>query len=163
VEAALSVDVDILYRQYGPMVLRRCRSMLRDEELAVEAMQDTFLQVVRRSDTMDAQYPSALLYQVATRVCLNQLRRTKRRPEDPADELLGRIAAAPEPDRLELRQLVERALGREQPSTRAMAVMHWVDGLSQAEVGEVYGITEHAVRKRLRLLRERVAAPEEVQ
>jgi DNA-directed RNA polymerase specialized sigma24 family protein len=36
----LTVDVEALYRSYGPMVLRRCRQLLSDEENAAEAMQE---------------------------------------------------------------------------------------------------------------------------
>jgi RNA polymerase sigma-70 factor (ECF subfamily) len=31
-------DFDNLYRQYGPMVLRRCRFILKNEEKALDAM-----------------------------------------------------------------------------------------------------------------------------
>ena len=37
------IDIDALYRQYAPMVFRRCRSMLKNEERAQDAMQDTFI------------------------------------------------------------------------------------------------------------------------
>ena len=44
----MAVDVEELYRRYGPMVVRRCREMLKDEEKAMEAAQDVFVQVLRR-------------------------------------------------------------------------------------------------------------------
>ena len=31
----MAVDVEALYRKYGPMVLRRCRHLLRDEEMTM--------------------------------------------------------------------------------------------------------------------------------
>ena len=31
------MDVDTLYRRYGPMVMRRCRQLLRDEDQALDA------------------------------------------------------------------------------------------------------------------------------
>jgi len=71
------------------MVLRRCRQLLGDGALADEALHDTFVQVLRRPD-LEIAYPSALLYRIATRTCLNQLRSRRRRPEDPATDLLSR-------------------------------------------------------------------------
>ena len=57
-----TIDVEDLYRRYGPMVLRRCRGMLRDEDLAADAMQETFVQVLRHRSSLNARYPSSLLY-----------------------------------------------------------------------------------------------------
>ena len=58
----MAIDVESLYRRYGPMVLRRCRKMLPDEQLALDAMQDTFVQVLRRQDDLDDRGSSSLLY-----------------------------------------------------------------------------------------------------
>ena len=42
----MAIDVEAAYRRYGPMVLRRCRQMLRDEQQATDAMQDVFVQLL---------------------------------------------------------------------------------------------------------------------
>ncbi|HQF56878.1 MAG TPA: hypothetical protein PK208_17320, partial [Fibrobacteria bacterium] len=36
----VALEIETLYRQFGPMVLRRCRQLLRDEDWAQDAMQD---------------------------------------------------------------------------------------------------------------------------
>ena len=41
------VDVEALSRRYGPMVLRRCRRLLGDEDQALDACQDVFLRVLQ--------------------------------------------------------------------------------------------------------------------
>ena len=76
----MAIDVEGYYRKYSPMVLRRCRFMLRDEERALDAMQDVFVEVLRREKDLVHYAPSSLLYTIATNVCLNKIRRTKRRP-----------------------------------------------------------------------------------
>ena len=43
----MALDVDALYRKYGPMVLRRCRRLLIDEEQAMDAAQETFVKLLR--------------------------------------------------------------------------------------------------------------------
>ena len=43
-------DFDNLYRQYGPMVLRRCRTLLKNEEKALDAMQDVFVRLIERKE-----------------------------------------------------------------------------------------------------------------
>jgi RNA polymerase sigma-70 factor (ECF subfamily) len=154
----VAIDVDAAYRRYGPMVLRRCRRLLRDEEKAVDAMHDVFVNLLRAEGRLDEERPASLLMRMATNVCLNQLRGERRRPEDADDAALLAIAAAEEPGARAVARLALGALlGREPESTRLMAVLHLVDGLTLDEVGREVGLSAAAVRKRLRGLRARVA------
>ncbi len=154
----MAVDVDAYYRDLAPMVLRRCRRLLRDEERAVDAMHDTFVNLLRAEERLRDEAPASLLLRIATRVCLNLLRTERRRPEDRDEAALLAIAAADEPEARSLSRLVVgRLLGREQESTRVMAVLHYVDGLTLEEVGREVGLTAAAVRKRLGGLRRRAA------
>ncbi len=150
----MSLDVEELYRRYGPMVVRRCRSLLGDDELAWEASQEVFVQLLRRRDRLDVHAPSSLLWTTATRVCLNRMRRTRRRPED-ADDLVWRIARAPEDEGPTLARLtLARLFADERSSTRVMAVLHLRDGLTLQEVAAETGLSVSGVRRRLGKLRE---------
>ena len=60
------MDLDLLYRRYGPMVMRRCRRILRDEEEARDAAQDVFVQLLMRQKRLRDDAPSSLLYRMAT-------------------------------------------------------------------------------------------------
>jgi RNA polymerase sigma-70 factor, ECF subfamily len=158
-----AIDLDAWYRRYAPMVLRRCSQLLRDEPRAVEAMHDVFVQILRRKDSLSQESPAALLHRTATNVCLNHLRGRRRHPEDALDELVLQIAAAGDPEStLSARVLLDRVFGREPPSTRTMAVLHLVDGMTLEEVAREVGLSVSGVRKRLRGLKARVAALEEV-
>lgn len=159
----MAVDVEALYRRYGPMVLRRCRRLLRDEEKAVDAMQDTFVQILRHAESLDADAPSSLLFRTATNVCLNRLRGERRRPEDAEDELVLQIAADEDIEGASLaRSVLDRIFGGEKESTRTIAVLHLLDGMTHEEVAREVGLSVSGVRKRLRTLRSRVAALEGV-
>jgi RNA polymerase sigma-70 factor (ECF subfamily) len=140
------------------MVLRRCRALLRDEELAVDAMHDVFVEVLRRSAKLDMDHPSSFLYRSATNVCLNKMRSKRRKPAHYDNDLLERIACAPETeDRTGAKLWLDRIFEREPPSTRAMAVMHLLDGMTLEEVAQEHGMSVSGVRKRLRTLRAHVA------
>lgn len=144
------------------MVLRRCRSLLRDEDKAVDAMQDTFVQVLRREEALDARAPSSLLYTIATNVCLNVLRSERSRPRGGGDDLIERIAGTDDPaGSAVVRHLLERIFAKEQPSTRAIAVMHFVDGLTYEQVAAEVGLSVSGVRKRLRTLKARAKSLED--
>ena len=71
-------DFDNLYRQYGPMVLRRCRFILKNEDKALDAMQDVFVRLIERKEKI-SNVCSSLLYTMATNVCLNKIRSDKLR------------------------------------------------------------------------------------
>lgn len=158
----MAIDVEATYRRYGPMVLRRCRTLLKNEEAAVDAMQDTFVRLLRYQDRLDDKGLSSLLYRMATNVCLNRIRSKKRRPEDADDELITRIATAPESGRGVARLMLLRIFRDEQESTRAMAVMHLLDGMTLKEVADETGMSVSGVRKRLRTLKAHVAELEGV-
>ncbi len=155
----LAVDVESLYRKYGPMVLRRCRSLLLDEEQALDAMQETFVKLIRYRERLTDKAPSSMLYCIATNVCLNMMRSSRRRPQSAGDDALDRIASSEDVEARVLdRHLLDSIFGRERASTRTMAVLHYVDGMTLEEVAKHVGLSVSGVRKRLRLLKERTRA-----
>jgi RNA polymerase sigma-70 factor (ECF subfamily) len=165
----MAIDVEAYYRAHGPMVLRRCRRLLRDEGKALDAMHDVFVELLKRETRLDDSAPAALLMRVATNVCLNRLRTERRHPEDRDDALLLQLAAQgdDQPDgaggpesRLSARALLGRLFAREQPSTLTIAVLHYIDHLTLEEVASEVGLSVSGVRKRLRTLRGRVPALE---
>ena len=48
------LDVDALYQKYGPMVLRRCRRLLGDEDEAVDVMQEVFVRLLQHRERLSA-------------------------------------------------------------------------------------------------------------
>jgi RNA polymerase sigma-70 factor (ECF subfamily) len=159
----LAIDVEDFYRRYGPMVLRRCQKLLRSEAQAQDAMQDVFVSVLAHEERLDSSAPAGLLLRIATNVCLNRLRTTRRRPESSDDDLLLRIAAAGQDSEglLAARGMLARLFGDEGPlaaSSQTIAVMHLVDGMTLEEVAGEAGMSVSGVRKRLRTLRARLEA-----
>ncbi len=149
-----TLDVEELSRRYGPMVLRRCRQLLRNEDEAMDACQDVFVRLLERRDRLDERHPSSLLYTIATHLCLNRIRDRGRHAEDPGDERLYRLATAGRPHApSDARLLLGRLFGRQPASSRTIAVLHYLDGLTLEEVAGQVGLSVSGVRKRLRRLR----------
>ncbi|WP_455381898.1 RNA polymerase sigma factor [Salinispira pacifica] len=150
------VDVEALYRKYGPMVIRRCRQILKDEEKALDAAQDVFVQLIRRKESLDESGPSSLLYRMATNICLNVLRSERRRPQTREEEILLAIAGVDDPAETVMNaHLLDRVFHRELASTRTIAILHYVDRLTLEETAAEVGLSVSGVRKRLRKLREK--------
>ena len=145
------------------MVLQRCRQLLQDEEQALDAMQDTFVQLLRYQERLTDYGPSSLLYRIATNTCLNALRSRKRRPQSGREELLMDIATLDDhEERSVTRAFLDDLFSREQESTKTIAVLHYVDDLTLEETAAEVGLSVSGVRKRLRTLRKRGIALEEV-
>jgi RNA polymerase sigma factor (sigma-70 family) len=148
-------DLEDLWTRYGPLVLRRCRQLLRDEDEALDVCQDVFVQLLRRRDVLEIRFPSSLIYRIATNLCLNRIRDRRRWPDLMEDEQLARIARLDDPtDGLHARSLLSRLFARHRDSTRTIATLHFVDGLTLEEVAAEVGMSVSGVRKRLRALRE---------
>lgn len=152
----MSINIEDLYQRYGPMVLRRCRRLLKDEDSALDAMQDVFVLLIRNRERLRGDYPSSLLYRIATNVCLNVIRGRKKAPETRDEELLQSIAQAGDPyEGTENDSALKRLFEGEKESTRVIATLHFVDNLTLEETASEVRMSVSGVRKRLRQLQEK--------
>jgi len=150
-------DFSTLYEKYGPMVLRRCRYILKDEERALDAMQDVFIRILEKGTEITS-VCSSLFYTVATRVCLNKIRAEKLRSGPQIDNLLTEIAdnaTANHEEVTNASMLLDQIFATSKPDTREMAILHYLDGYTLEETAKKMNMSVSGVRKRLRILREK--------
>jgi len=152
----MAIDITAWYEKYGPMVIRRCRSLLRSEDDALDAVQDVFLNLVSSGAKLKDMFPSSLLYTIATNVCLNRLRKKKWEissyysgGEDGLFCFDGGF------DRVDAEILLEDILKDESENDRAICFMYYADGMTLKETGEVLGLSISGVRKRLEAFKNR--------
>ena len=140
------------------MVYRRAMMLLRDVTEAEDMVQNVFLRVFERWDSLDVSQPSSLLWNTATRLCLNRIRDKKRRGLDcDTSELLLSIACADDDEgEKEARGILAKLFSREPESSRTIAVLHFVDGMTLEETAREVGLSVSGVRKRLRGLQDKV-------
>jgi RNA polymerase sigma-70 factor, ECF subfamily len=152
----VTVDIEDYYRRYGANVMRRCRALLKDEDEAMDAAQDTFVRLLKYADRLEDRAPSSLLYTMATNVCLNRIRARGRNRSDNAGDALEEIATTGDhADGVLVGHFLERLFGTQKEDTRTMAVCHYVDGMTLEETADACGLSVSGVRKRLRTLRAR--------
>jgi len=158
----MGIDVEAAYRQYGDMVLGRCRSILGNDADAREATQEVFLKLFRYRERFRGDSSlSTFIFRITTNHCLNQIRSRRRRPEDPTEDLTFiRTTTVSLMDRVEIRQLVDQLLAGQDERTRECVVYHYMDGMTHKEVGSILGISGAAVRKRIAKFRRSVADQE---
>ncbi len=145
---------DALFRRWSAPLLRYLERMTRDAAVAEELLQEAFLRVHRARERYEPQAKfSTWLYQIATNLALNELRRPRRR--DPHRSLDAENAPelpqqAPRTDDVVHARRVGDALEAELASLpenqRAALWLSAVEGLSYAEVAEALGVTAKAVK-----------------
>jgi RNA polymerase sigma-70 factor (ECF subfamily) len=145
----MAIDIEVYYGKYMPMVLRRCRQMLKDEEDALDAAQDVFVRLLRGRQTLRGQFPSSLLYTIATNICLNRMRWNRRHAEDRREAMDEFGAAERAYEQVEAKMVLEAIFDAESESTRTICFMYHVDGMTLKEIGETLGLSISGVRKRL--------------
>lgn len=150
-------QVASLYRQYGPVVYRRCLRLLGDREAARDATQEVFVKVVSDLGKLsDRETALPWIYRVATHHCLNVLRDARRRGLCPASDVLDLAPAAPAA--LPERRLARQVLSRFDPETQAIAVGVLVDGMEREQVAGLLGISRRTVHRKLARFLERARA-----
>ena len=153
----MAIDIAGWYEKYSPMVIQRCRALLRDEDETMDAVHDVFLNLLRAEGRLSGAYPSSLLYTVATNVCLNRLRDRKRMDWGVGHEesFFAGGTAAGEYDQVDAKLLVEAILEDESEDTRTICFMYHGDGMTLREIGEAVGLSISGIRKRLEAFRKR--------
>lgn len=147
-----------LYEKYAPAIYAHCRRLLHSPVAARDATQEAFVRVLARGPAeLAGEDALRYLYRVSTNVCLNQLREQKVH-ERAAPAIMARTAnlRSAEGGHAD-RQFVLALLDRCDHVGSSIAVMHYVDGMSQVEIAEILGITRRTVFNRLRKL-EKIAA-----
>jgi RNA polymerase sigma-70 factor (ECF subfamily) len=132
--------------------------MLGNDDDAFDAAQDVFVRALRAQRRIHGEYPSTLLYTMATRVCLNQIR-WRHRHAGETGETFDETAfpcADPAYDETEARLVTEAILRQTSEEMRVLLYCYFVDGLSLEETGRILGLSASGVRKRIMKFRERV-------
>ena len=142
-----------LYEKFAPAIFAHCRRFLQSPAAARDATQEAFVRVLARGVVLPREEEALrYLYRVSTNVCLNLLREhnvhTRAAPTLAANTPHVNSAESGLADR----EFVNAVLDRCGEGGAKVAVMHYLDGMSQVEIAEVLGITRRTVFNRLRKL-----------
>jgi RNA polymerase sigma-70 factor (ECF subfamily) len=164
----------VLVERHQGRLFRLAARVLRDQDLARDAVQDAFLKAyvsLRRFEGRSSFY--TWLYRLTLNVCLDMRRRSKsdrtvewndaQLPDGslPGESISAGADAAPagpdvELERAEIRDRVSQAIDELPQEARETLLLREVDGLSYAEIAETLGIPRGTVMSRLHYARKRV-------
>lgn len=136
-------EVERFFDAYGPMVLRRARTLLGDEDAAKDVVQEVFMKAMAEPLKVEVSAQAASwLYRVTTNHCLNQIRNTGRRRALARQHLGGK---EPTEDGLDAAQLARQLLAEADEQWSRAAVLVHVDGMSYREASEVLGVSVRSI------------------
>jgi RNA polymerase sigma-70 factor (ECF subfamily) len=155
-----AATVTAAYRQYFPLLRNRCARALGDAAEAEEVAQETFIRLWRSGM---ARKPAgevvAWVYRVGTRLLIDKLRARQRRQPAELSNALEDTTAHPAPSIesvLQVRQQLQAMAASLPAEELEVALLHRLDGLTQAEIGDVTGLSARTVRRVLTRLEERL-------
>jgi RNA polymerase sigma factor (sigma-70 family) len=152
-----------LYDRYCDKVYRKCLSFTKDPVRAQDLAHDVFLKVVIKLGSYKEQAKfSTWLYSITYNHCTDQLRSSSMRREVYIDEGWERldVKADEERDMVELAELeaqqLKRAMEKMPLNEQMMLLMKYQDEVSIGELADLNGLTESAVKMRLKRSREKL-------
>lgn len=140
----------VLLQRHGPMVLRTCTAILRDQHEAEDATQATFLVLARKARSIwvrDSLGP--WLLGVARRVALSTRTERVRRRCHEHESARSAVFAAGDPVREETDAIVQEEVDRLPEGYRAAVVLCDLEGLTQEQAAIQLGWPAGTVRSRL--------------
>lgn len=150
----------ILYRKYADKVYRKCYTLLKDQGLAEDAMQDIFVKVMMNLASFNerAQF-STWIYSITYNFCIDYIRKHKKEKQLFVDD----IERAPDvtddiPDEFLLSMEVKRlkvVLERLPLDDHAILLMKYQDDMSIRDIAEILKKTESAVKMKLKRAKEK--------
>jgi RNA polymerase sigma-70 factor, ECF subfamily len=139
------------------------RLILRDRELARDAVQDTLIAAWKNlAGLRDPDRFDAWLHRLLVRSCIDVLRRRRSRPIEVELPVIGGPIVGSIDAAVADREVVEIALRRLDPAWRALVVLHYFLGMPLPEASAVLGIPLGTAKSRLHrsldLMRTSIAA-----
>ena len=146
---------------YQRMVFSIALKMLADEEETKDAVQDVFIRVWQNLGDYDLQRPFATwLYTIATRLCLDRLRRTRLKPMPQDETVLRHFADEADTERTlensEWTSIVRMLAAELSEKQHLVFTLCHLEGLSMAEVEQITGMDVGKVKSNLHAARQKI-------
>jgi RNA polymerase sigma factor (sigma-70 family) len=152
-ELAFSALVD----RHGPMVLRVCRSILRDPHAADDAFQATFLIVALKASSIQGRDRfSSWLHSVAYNVAATARSSAARRRQHEQKAGAQRPSTVTESPADEISAIIHQELGKLPDRERNLLVLCYLEGQTQPQAAQRLGLPLGTVQSRLARARARL-------
>ena len=162
-----AIAFERLVGKYQKQVHTLAWRKVRDFHIAEDITQETFLQVYQKLETLEdpTRFPG-WLYVITDRLCIAWLRRNQRHTEPLEDtdisevetEAYSRYVATEHAKTFAdaRRDLVEELLAKLKEGNRTVITLHYLEGMTYAEISNFLGVSENTIKSRLRRARQQL-------
>ena len=146
-----AAELTALYERHVDMVYRLCFTFLKNRADTEDAVQTTFLKLLRHPRTFESgEHEKAWLLVTASNTCKDALRRAERRNE-PLEGYADRLQAPQEPHN----EVLDAVLALPE-KYRVLVYLTYYEGYTSAELAEMLERPASTIRNQLREARERL-------
>src|SRR6476620_10873146 len=144
-----------IFDRYSARIYNFTYRFLRNSEAAEDATQEVFVKMLKHANQFNGEAKlSTWLFSIAANWCRDYLRKGDNKPKDSDDVLVMLPAAASDSPhhRLEQREnqlRIQKALEMLTPDQREAILLSRYQGLSYAEIAQISGCAEGAVKTRV--------------
>ena len=144
-----------IFDRYSARIYNFTFRFLRNSEAAEDATQEVFLKMLKYARQFHGEAKlSTWLFSIAANLCRDYLRKADNKAKEPEETLISLPAAADSSPELTLEKRenevrVQRALGLLTPEQREAILLSRYQGLSYAEIAQIAGCSEGAVKTRV--------------
>lgn len=161
VETQRNTYFERLYERYCDKVYRKCLSFTKDPLRAEDLTHDIFLKlVVKLSSFREQAKFSTWLYSITYNHCTDQLRSQSLRREVYMDDGWERLDVGNDDGLAELAEMeakqLQKALRQLPLEEQTMLLMKYQDDISIRDIADLNGLTESAVKMRLKRSRDKL-------
>lgn len=143
-----------LYERHSETVYLTALRVTGNPADAEDAMQTVFMRVLNQGESLAADStPKSYFKRAATNASVDILRRRTSRNEAPLEEGLAR--ASPESPAM-LKEQLRQAIGQLEPRDAELFVLRFVEGMSNGELAELYGVEKASIAMRLHRIRQQL-------
>ncbi|GAB3807288.1 RNA polymerase sigma factor [Spirosoma humi] len=161
VETQRNIYFERLYKRYCDKVYRKCLSFTKDPLRAEDLTHDIFLKlVVKLSSFREQAKFSTWLYSITYNHCTDQLRSQNLRREVYMDDGWERLDVGNDDGLAEIAEMeakqLQKALRQLPLEEQTLLLMKYQDDISIRDIADLNGLTESAVKMRLKRSRDKL-------
>ena len=135
--------IEKIFKQYSAVLYKVSSVMLGNTADASDAVQETFLKYMTANKKFHtSEHEKAWLIRVNINICKNMLRFHRRHPAEVYESL------AASPHSLEENRIMDILMAL-RSKEKEVLILHYIQGYSCREIGQILKISENAVKKRL--------------
>lgn len=150
-----STDLERLFRDHQPLLIRWLAKLVRCEDTAADLAQESYARIAGAAGEQTIAHPRAFLFRTARNLALDHLRkmRTRGQTVEPLDDVVEVPSPAPSAETALVDQqrirLFTEALGTLPPRCREVFLLHRLHQCSYQQIAQRLGISESAVEKHI--------------